>query len=245
MNHDEIEALLGAYALDAVEPDEADQIELHLRGCPRCRAEVRGHREAAALLASSGADAPEGVWAGIQAALSGAGAPVDMPRLLPAARRRPASTGRAAGAAAVAVAALVLAAVVTVRMQHRVDRLQRQVASGRSGDAVAAALLDPGRVEARLASADGRLAAVVVIRPDGSAYVVATDLPALARDRTYQVWGQATSGVVSLGLLGPAPQAAPFRVDRGTSALMVTAEPAGGVPAPDSPVLVQGTVSRG
>ena len=31
----------------------AQVIEAHLAGCPRCRSEVEGHRETAALLASS------------------------------------------------------------------------------------------------------------------------------------------------------------------------------------------------
>ena len=38
--HQEIEELLGAYALDAVDDDERDLVEAHLAGCPRCRAEV-------------------------------------------------------------------------------------------------------------------------------------------------------------------------------------------------------------
>src|SRR5688572_29566740 len=62
MNHDDITDLLGAYALDAVEPDEASEIELHLRDCPRCRAEVAEHRETAAFLAHAGADAPADLW---------------------------------------------------------------------------------------------------------------------------------------------------------------------------------------
>lgn len=32
--HDQFSELLGAYALDAVDPDEQAQIELHLRTCP-------------------------------------------------------------------------------------------------------------------------------------------------------------------------------------------------------------------
>jgi len=54
LTHHEIEELLGAYALDAVEPQETLEIEEHLRGCPRCRTEVGQHREMAALLAHAG-----------------------------------------------------------------------------------------------------------------------------------------------------------------------------------------------
>lgn len=60
--HAELQELLGAYALDAVEPEEAAAIERHLPTCPRCRNEVTDHREVAALLGYAGASAPSGVW---------------------------------------------------------------------------------------------------------------------------------------------------------------------------------------
>lgn len=62
MLHAEAAELLAAYALDAVEPDEAEQIEAHLENCPRCRSELQSHREVVGLLAYSGHDAPEGLW---------------------------------------------------------------------------------------------------------------------------------------------------------------------------------------
>jgi anti-sigma factor RsiW len=40
LTHQEIEELLGAYALDAVDGDEQVEISDHLLECPRCRAEV-------------------------------------------------------------------------------------------------------------------------------------------------------------------------------------------------------------
>lgn len=61
-DHDDIRSLLGAYALDAVERDEADLLTRHMEVCPRCRAEVREHREVAGLLGYAGQEAPEGLW---------------------------------------------------------------------------------------------------------------------------------------------------------------------------------------
>jgi anti-sigma-K factor RskA len=69
LTHRQIQDLLGAYALDAVDPDEGEVVELHLRECPRCRAEVEDHRETAAMLAHVGAPAPAGVWNKIAAQL--------------------------------------------------------------------------------------------------------------------------------------------------------------------------------
>jgi anti-sigma factor RsiW len=67
--HEQLQELLGAYALDAVEPEEAAALERHLAMCPRCRAELAEHREVAGLLGYAGATAPEGVWNRIVASL--------------------------------------------------------------------------------------------------------------------------------------------------------------------------------
>src|ERR1700727_2602092 len=68
-DHEDIEELLGAYALDAVEPDEVEMIERHLEVCPRCRAEVAEHREVTGLLGYVGYEAPAGVWDRISASM--------------------------------------------------------------------------------------------------------------------------------------------------------------------------------
>ncbi len=65
LTHSEIEELLGAYALDAVEPRTAALIEAHLDGCVRCSIEVAQHHEVAGLLANSGGTSPAGLWDGI------------------------------------------------------------------------------------------------------------------------------------------------------------------------------------
>ena len=58
----EIEELIGAYALDAVDDDERAVVEQHLAVCARCRAELIEHREVAALLAYDGNPAPADLW---------------------------------------------------------------------------------------------------------------------------------------------------------------------------------------
>lgn len=58
----EIEELLGAYALDAVDADERAAVDAHLAQCPRCRAELAGHLEVASWMAGGGSRAPEGIW---------------------------------------------------------------------------------------------------------------------------------------------------------------------------------------
>lgn len=261
MNHDELQTSLGAYALDALDPDEAEMVERHIAECPRCRAEVTAHLETAALIGNFGAQAPEGLWTRIAAEIGGrsgddaAGSAVPpVLRSLPP-RGEPSTAGAVpigsarAGrwrlpTALVAAAAVVIAllGVSVVRLDRRVQRMQAAVTATGTERAAAAIALDPAHRSVPLRAADGSVAAEVVVAPDGEAYVVASSLPGLPAGRTYQLWGLAGGRVVSLGLLGPEPRLAGFRVDGAVSQLMVTAEPSGGVVVPDTPVLVKGEV---
>jgi anti-sigma factor RsiW len=235
LSHDEIVALLGAYALDAVDADEAAAIAAHLEECPRCAAEVAEHREVAGLIANAGVDAPPELWEQISARVGAAGARASGRVVLPpgapsspsrrslatgaAPRRTPAGDrarrawwGVVGGAAAAAVAVI---AVLGVQVSHLDGRVGQLTAAGeRSGmaQAVQAALLDPSARTVTLTSASasdaqvaGTRALVLVILPNGSAYAVNTGLRALAADRTYQLWGSEGGRLVSLGLLGADP----------------------------------------
>ena len=63
--HQEIQDLLGAYALDAVDRETATMIDAHLEECVKCSIEVAQHHEVAGLLANSGGPSPAGLWEGI------------------------------------------------------------------------------------------------------------------------------------------------------------------------------------
>ncbi len=67
--HAEIQELLGAYALDAVDPETAALVERHLDHCVRCSIEVAQHHEVAGLLANSGGTSPADLWDGIASRL--------------------------------------------------------------------------------------------------------------------------------------------------------------------------------
>src|SRR5688572_24895940 len=104
MTHEQLQELLGAYALDAVDSDEALAIEAHLSECPRCRAEVADLREVAGLLSHAGAAAPEGVWDRIASSLTEPPPPLR----LEVQRERRASRGRVLQTIALSAAAAVL-----------------------------------------------------------------------------------------------------------------------------------------
>lgn len=263
-SHDELASLLGAFALDALEPDEAEAVELHLRDCPRCRAEVTDHREVAALLAHTGAPAPDGVWDRIVDVLdSGGGAPPALrlppgPTSVPAVaggndaplvpvtplvRSRPWGQRAVAGVAGLAAAVAAVLGVVVVRQDDRLDELDESLASVSLDQLASTAMADPDAVRADLRSADGSMSAPAVLEDDGAGFLVAHGLPDLAENRTYQLWGVVGDGMISLGTFDGDATVVPFRVDPSVSSFSVTEEVAGGVEVSQEAALLTGATS--
>lgn len=253
LSHNEIEELLGAFALDAIEADETAEIERHLQTCPRCRDEVRNHREVAALLAYQGADAPAGLWDRIAQSLEGV---PSQPALVlpigpgPVSRRRTGWTTRMTMAAAAAVALVVgLSSLVgvVVRQQHEIGKLQAapspDLANSQTALAVRAATA-PGAHSVHLVKSDKKAAATAVVLPDGTAFLVPDlgGLPALPSAQTYQVWAIADGNKISVGLLGDRPIVGSFRVPAHTAALAVTAEQQPGVTTSVRPPVAFGVI---
>jgi anti-sigma factor RsiW len=241
LTHEEATDLLGAFALDAVEPDEREAVEDHLRDCPRCRAEVADHRGVASFLASGGGRAPDGLWDRIAGALDESPPELRLAPVVPLSSRRSVSMRVGAGAAAVAAAVIAFLGVQVVHLNNQVDNLAAPRRA--QTDLVVAAnhaLVDPAARRAALRSPDGRLAAEAVVLPDGTGFMVASTLPVLPAGRTYQLWAVTSGQKISAGVLGRDPQLVAFRyADTGVSAFALTDEQAGGVVASaNSPVLL-------
>ncbi len=242
--HEGLQALLGAFALDAVDGEEHDAVELHLRACPRCRAEVREHREVAALIGHAGAPAPEGVWDRIVEAMEptpprmrvvvdddgrSAVAPFAPSPTPPSIRRRRPSTRIAlAGLAAAAVIAAVLG-VTAVRLNHRIQGLERQRETPGLTEVARAAWSDPRSRTAELRSVDGSVTAEVAVTASGEGYLKASGMPQLPASRSYQLWGVVGTQTISLGTFDGGDPVVPFKVHRSVKRVMVTEELAGGV----------------
>ena len=75
----------------------------------------------------------------------------------------------------------------------------------------------------------------VVVGADGRGYLFGTDLPALPRDRTYQLWAVDGPAPVSLAVLGPDPGVVAFSAGD-AAALAITNEPAPGAVAYNTPL---------
>jgi hypothetical protein len=237
LGHPEVQELLGAFALDALEPDEADAVDLHLRDCPRCRAEVADYRETAALLAFGGVEAPAGVWEKIQASLEEAPPRLELARVVPLRPSRWQSMGaRVAAAAAVVISVVALGVSVFGGGGDDGDR-------GRSlTDEIAVAASDPNALPVHLAAASGAGGAADIVILGGRAYLVRHSLPKLPADETYQLWGKKGDTTVSLGVLGPAPEQTILPAGASYDALAITAEKAPGVVTSQNPAVVAGLV---
>lgn len=257
MTHDQISELLGAYALDAVDPEERDLVEAHLLSCARCRAEVADHREVASLLAHSGSDAPEGLWDRIAGTLEEAPPALQLPPIAELAPRREAAVRTGATTAAgrsrwlpnranllvAAAAALVIAFLgVQVRNQdQRIDELQTALRDPMT-PAFQEALDDPDSHLFELASQDGRTVVRGAVAADGTGYIRMVPLPELPDNRTYQLWGDTGGQLVSLGVVGDRPTIYCFKAG-GYSAFAITEEVAPGVVQSRNEPVVAGSVT--
>jgi len=226
MNCDEVEDLLGTYALDALPGDLSADVSAHLATCSK-------HEEAAELRAVAGALA----FAAPEAQPS----PALKMRLMDAVRAGPAAaveTPRRIG--------------LLGRLKHLVP--QRVIPYALAG-ALAVALIAlvitnvggdsdrPGRATVSL-SGENSAGAVVYELEDGIIVVDAAGLKPLDPSQTYQLWGIASGNPSSLGLLGTAPNGETLSVVRGQITdfefLAVTIEPAGGSIAPTTDPVLEG-----
>jgi len=229
----ELDELLGAYALDAVDDDERRRVDDYLEINPRASAEVQAHREVATMLAFTGMDAPDDLWSRISDEI-GEQAPPPGPELAKVIsfddhpKRRLISR---VAPWAVSVAAAAVVAFVAVGLADRADAPNDPIAN-----AVEEAQADRDSLITTLVAEGSDASADAVIDQDGHGYVLARDLPTLPEGQTYQLWGVVEGGdVISLGIFGPNPEIETFTVEGTVDALAITIEQSPGVVSDGNP----------
>ena len=244
MNPFELDELLGAYALDAVNDEERRAVEDYLAASPRAEAEVREHREVATMLAWSGMDAPEGLWERIAGSLeseeiepaSDLGDVIS----IHAARRRKRLV-RTIGSWAIGTAAAAAIAIVAVNVSN--DDSSVSTAGSLEGTAQVAFANASLRHAQLGVDSDPNLKVLAVVDAQGVGYLQANGLPKLDGGRTYQLWGKVGEQLISLGLLGPEPGLTVFAADADLSLLAITEEDSGGVLSSKNPPVVLGALA--
>ena len=253
-----------AYALGSLDPAERAAFELHLAGCDRCAVEVRSFQRVAAALAQGVPlrTPPTELRRRVLAWVAGfPGSSVGLPpgreslrRWLPI---------------AAAVVAAVGAAFYAGRLHTRVSDLEDRLEQAQlQGSAAGRTIAEARRVSAELQSAMGVLSAPDLVRIDlgGQApapganaralwsrtrgmVFTASSLPPLPPGRVYQVWVVTAQAPISAGLLSPDEAGSgqsffdtPADIPPPT-AVAVSIEPAGGVPAPTGAIYLAGTPS--
>lgn len=256
--HTEIQDLLGAYALDAVDVDEAIAIDVHLATCPRCRDEVQEHREVASLLAYAGTSAPEGLWERLAESLEEAPPATAAPLLGRSARVAARSRRRGIGiASAVAAASLFagIGAVGGVQVQSALRNqdaqiskvagsLTKEASRGRLLREASAAALAEGAHSVHLITPDRAPLADAVVLSDGTGYLIDAGAPVLPDGRTYQLWAVANGQKLSVGVLGKDVDVVTFWAPQATDALALTVEQAPGVVASANQAVGYGLVKQ-
>jgi len=232
-----LDELLGAYALDAVDDDERRRVEDYLEVNPRAADEVQNHREVATMLAFTGMDAPDDLWGRISDEI-GEQAPPPGPELakvmsfedgrVEREQRRRRIVSVAPWIVSAAAAAVI--AFVAVGLADRADAPNDPIAA-----ALDVARTDRDSITTTLEADGSDASAEAVIDQDGHGFVVARGLPTLPEDQTYQLWGVVDDQVISLGIFGPNPEIETFTVESEVSALAITIEQSPGVVSDGNP----------
>jgi anti-sigma-K factor RskA len=259
----DLHALAGAYALNALDGDERDRFERHLRGCRACESEVRGFAATAAALAvATAAEPPPELKQRVLAAAAvtrqsppagaeGAGATAGAEGAGGArttGHRRPRATAPRRSwlprlAVPVAAAGLVAAAVlggVTVWTQHQLTTAQAE------NQAITAVLAAPDAQIASARTSAGGIATVVASHSAGSMVFTSAGLHALPPSSVYELWFLGKTARPA-GLLPPARagRTAPVLASglKAGDKVGVTVEPAGGSSSPTTTPIVVLTLS--
>lgn len=248
----EIEELLGAYALDAVEPDEAAALDAALDHHPDLRAELNAYREVAGLLAGMVPAVAAPPFATIAATITEPPPPLQLTdqalrlpegvAVLPerheadAGRRARPRTARILAVAAAAVGILGLGALGGFLASRGGDPTLAEVAE-------AAARRPGSRIVALTSATDGAKVMELVVTKDGEAFLRKSSVAPLPPDRTYQMWAVVGEEVVSVGVMGNNPKDGEMRIPEGATVLALTDEVAGGVAVSQQDPVATATLS--
>jgi anti-sigma-K factor RskA len=230
----EVHALVGAYALDALDHDEQQAFEAHLSTCPVCADELAGFRATVERLGTAVAVQPP-TQLRQQILSAAARTPQERPVVVPF-RRSSQRWRRRAPLLAAAAALVAVAGTVGLYVGERdqVSDLQQRE------QLVAAVLSDDDAVQRSDQLDSGTTMKVVSSAEQDRAVVVMSKVPPLQQARNYQLWAIEPDGSTrSLAIMDDEDVKGTSStlidgVDDATT-VAVTIEPEGGSSEPTTP----------
>lgn len=240
----DVHTLSGAYALDALMPEEAEEFDGHLAACEACRIEVREFRDAAARMGAAEALTPppalkERVMAAVDRTPQLPPAPLQAAR--PRRERRASLVGSHADGArhplrwvAAVAAAVVLVGMGVVGVRTLVGDQPPQLSTAASEVFTSADV----RTATVQTANGGKLRLGVSPKLDEMA-VDTRDLPALDSSHVYQVWAVHDGSMRSAAILADPDAGAAMSLPGPDTTVAVTVEPKGGSKQPTTKPIVQ------
>jgi anti-sigma factor RsiW len=226
----DVHTLSGAYALNALGPEEAAEFRRHLEGCQACREEVRELQGAVARMGAAEAAAP----------------PPDLKsRILAAADRTPQDrpAGRTSSGSssrppwftwlAAAAAALVIAGGGAFGVRAMLD------GDGGLNQGVVRVFEAQDAHTATVETAEGGKLRVAVSASRKEMAVDTRELPPLDENYVYQLWSVHGDEMVSAAILTDPEVGAAMGMPDEETQVALTVEPAGGSEQPTSDPIVQ------
>ena len=232
----DLHELTAAYALDALDVEEADAYEAHLALCDRCRAELAtlGKTATALAWAVEAPPPPDRLRSRLLEAAS-----AERTNVVPLPQQQYTLLRITAGVAAVAACAAVGLGIWAGFLSHSLSKER----TARAGDAQALAII-ANAASRRIELSGGR--GDVVVDPSGRGVLVVRRLPEAPSGKTYEAWviPHGGTGVPrAAGLFAGGGQTI-FRLRQMVphgAVVAATVERAGGVDAPtQKPLLVSG-----
>jgi anti-sigma-K factor RskA len=221
----DLHTLSGAFALNALSGEEAEEFRRHLEDCAACRQEVRELQETAAAMAAS-ESVPPPAYLKDRVLAAADRTPQLPPRagggtVIPVAPRR---WGRRTLLAAAAVA-LVVAAGIGI---HEVSDEDQHLAAG------VVRVFDAADAHTAEVPTDNGGRIRVAASPGLNQMAVDTDeLPPLDDGRVYQLWAIRGGTISSVGVLEP-DRGVAMEMPPADTQVAITVEPAGGSEQPTS-----------
>lgn len=225
----ELHTLSGAYALDALSPEEAAAFRTHLEACSACRQEVRELRSAAARMGASEAITPP-PYLKARVLEAASRTPQPPPRVTAIRAVRPSRwNARLVAAAAAAVLVVGTAIGVGVTMGEPDTTLQAGVVEVFSA---------PDARSTKVETSHGPLK-VATSRSEGEMAVDTSSLVPLDDEHVYQVWTVVDGEPLPVAVLEQPGAGAHMGMPAPGTQVAITVEPAGGSERPTTEPIAQ------